>query len=348
MAKSNGSAEVDQVGVAWHDEQLQRVRAVFDSASAKTADSGIRSKVLAQLPGEGVETVAGISVFRDLLRVEYRINRFRRLLRIWSARVAVETRAGNYEAAGLWMQALTVAPVFPEEFSHLVAEARRDLSRDGLVADLVGGLVAAESPASVAPLLASWGDPLVEYLILQITTDEPVVSRRRVVECLSMAGGGDVRHLTARLADPRWYVVRNVVTAIGKTGRASAVPALMGVADHEDERVRIEVIRAIRALEGDEAIPKALASLTDPSPNVRRVAASVLRASQVESVASGIVEALEAGISSADEVTHLVEIIAARPGPQIREALDRLASRKFGSSRVVRDAARKALAGWSE
>ena len=347
---SNGSADIGVAGVAWHDEQLQRVRAVFDSVDADAADVALREKVLAQLPdGYGGSTL-GTRLLRDLLRVEHRSSRFLRLLRIWSGKVAAEVWAGDYEAAGLWMRALTEAPVFPEEFSHLVAEAKRDLSRGSLFEELVTGLGSAESPDSAGLLLASWGEPLVEYLISQITVDEPVVTRRFIVDLLGMAGRGDVRHLTARLVDPRWFVVRSVVTAIGKAGRVSALPALEALTNYDDDRVRVEVFRAIGALNPDGAGPGALGALADPSPKVRHAAMSLLRASAADSVVSGIVEALEAGVGSPKDAIRLVGIIAERRGPHVREALERLTVRKLsgGVSRSVRVAAREALAGWSE
>ncbi len=349
MALSNGSAELDTASVAWHDEQLQRVRAVFDSVDAAAADVDLRAKVVAQLPDGHGGAILGTRVFRDLIRVEHRPSRFLRLLRIWSGKVAAEVWAGDYEAAGRWMRALTEAPVFPEEFAQFVAEAKRDLSRDSLFEELVTGLVSADAPDSADLLLASWGEPLVEYLVSQITVDEPIVTRRSIVDLLGMAGRGDVRHLTARLADPRWFVVRSVVTAIGKAGRVSGLPALEAVAKYDDDRVRVEVLRAIGALTPDEASSGALDALADPSPKVRQAAISLLRASAADSVVTGIVEVLEAGTGSSKDGIRLVEIIAERRGPQVREALERLTVRKLsgGVSRSVRTAAGDALAGWS-
>ena len=199
MAETNGSADLDTLGVDWHDEQVQRVRAVFDAVNTDAADSVLRSKILGQVPDTGADLIAGVRVFRDLLRVEHRAERFRRLLRIWWGKVASGVRAGEWESAGMWMRALTDAPVFPEEYSNLVAEARRDLSWDGLFEELVVGLVAAENPEAAGALLASWGEPLVDYLVSQIVTDEPIVNRRHIVEFLGMAGREDVRHLTAHL-----------------------------------------------------------------------------------------------------------------------------------------------------
>jgi hypothetical protein len=353
VSNGNGGGTVEELGtldLEWRDEQLQRVRAVFDSVDATAADADLRAAVLGQLPDRSTDVVAGIGVFRDLLRVEHRPDRFRRLLKIWSGKVGASVRERRFETAGLWMRALVEAPVFAEEFAADVAHARRELSRPDLLEALVVGLVGKRNPASAGPLLAAWGEPLVEFLVGQMVVDEPVVNRRHIVEHLGMAGRGDARLLTSRLADPRWFIVRNIATAIGKAGRATALPALESAMSHDDERVRVEVIRAIGLLKGDDAIPNVIQALADPSPKVRQAAASILRASGSPEVVPAVVDALERGVGgSADDSRRLVEIIAERRGDDVREALERLAGKKFtlGASKAVKDAARYALKGWS-
>jgi hypothetical protein len=349
MSQEAGSTDLGTLPLEWHDEQLERVRAVFESVDASVADETIRARVLAELPPRDRDFVTGVGVFRDLLRVEHRTDRFRRLLRIWSGKIAAAVREHQYEAAGLWFRALVEAPVFAEEFAHIVAEARRDLSRPELLEELVVGIVENGSPPAAGPLLASWGEPLVEYLVSQVVTSEPIVNRRHIVDLMGMAGRGDVRHLTARLADPRWFVVRNVAIAIGKAGRASAIGALESVWNHSDDRVRIEVLRAIAALRADEATPMVLQALSDPSPGVRKAAASILRANPGSEVVDGIVAVLEQGVASAEDARRLVEIVAERRDDGVRDALARLASRKFalGASKATREAAKQALERWS-
>lgn len=351
VPNGNGGGTVEELGtleLEWRDEQLQRVRQVFASVDTAAADSDLRASVLGQLPDRSTDLVAGIGVFRDLLRVEHRPDRFRRLLRIWSGKVAASVRAGEFETAGLWMRALTEAPVFAEEFSSAVAAARKELSRTDLFDALVKGLVKAGTPGSAGPLLAAWGEPLVEYLVGQMVVDEPIVNRRHLVDFLGMAGRGDARLLTARLADPRWFIVRNIATAIGKAGRVTALPALESSMNHEDDRVRVEVLRGIAMLRGDDCIDAMVGALADPSPKVRQAAASILRANGSPDVVPAIVDALERGLGSAEDSRRLVEIVAERRGEHVRDALERLASKKFalGASKAVKDAARDALKGW--
>jgi hypothetical protein len=332
--------------VDWRGQQYERVRAVFDATgSGRSADVAILDRVRAEFPGRGDDLHAGVAVLRDLLRIENRSERFRRLLRAWSGKVAAAIRRSDFHGAGAWMRALTESPVFPHDFALHVTEAMRDLSRDDLMADLVTRLAAAGDPPSAAPLLAAWGEPLVSYLIGGMLVDEPIVNRRHLVEYLGMAGRSDVRLLTPWLRDPRWFVVRNVATAVGKTGRATAIPALEAVQDHSDDRVRVEVVRALVALKGDEGIGYALAALRDESPRVRQAAVSLLRASPSPEVVPGVLQALGDGVPNADEARRLVDVIAERKSAEATEALEALLSKRFavGSSRAVRDAAKAAL-----
>jgi hypothetical protein len=343
--------DLDTFELEWRDEQLQRARAVFESVDSSVADADLRASVVGQLPAPAAGEAIGVHVFRDLLRVEHRPDRFQRLLRIWSGKIGAAIREGEFALAGAWMRALTERPVFAEEFASDVAAARKDLSRPDLFMALEKGLVKAGNPDSADSLLAAWGEPLVDYLIGQIVVEEPIVNRRHIVEHLGMAGRGDVRLLTARLADPRWFVVRNVATAIGKTGRSTALPSLEGAIAHKDDRVRVEVLRSIAVLKGDDAVAEVVEALSDPSPKVRQAAASLLRSIPSPDVVPAIVDALERGVGGgAEDSRRLVEVIGERRGEHVREALERLASKKFalGASKAVKDAARAALEGWTE
>lgn len=325
--------------------QYEQVRAVFEAAGAGSADAELAERVRSEFPRGSDDLRAAVAAFRDLLRIEQRHDRFRRLLRAWSAKVAAGIRDGDFATAGVWMRAVTESPVFPGEFALHVTDAIRELSRPALLDELVLGLVKKGNPPGAAPLLSGWGEPLVEYLIGGMLVDEPVVNRRHLVEYLGMAGRNDVRLLTPWLRDPRWYVVRNVATAVGKTGRETAVPALLAVVDHADDRVRVEVIRSLALLQGPAAIPLLVKALADPSQRVRNGAVSLLRAEPSDDVIVQVGEFLGSCTADADDVRRIVKLLAERPSDRARATLTALAERRFavGSAKVVRDAARMAL-----
>ncbi|MEX0826331.1 MAG: HEAT repeat domain-containing protein [Acidimicrobiia bacterium] len=345
MTDQSTATTAPDTTVDWNGQQFELVRAVFDSSSAGSTDSLLLERVRAEFPGRGDDLHAGVGVLRDLLRIEQRPERFRRVLRVWTSRIANAIRRGDFHAAGTWMRAVTESPVFPNDFAIYVVEAVRELSREELLEELVVKLAKAGDPPAAAPLLMAWGEPLVEYLVGGMATDSPPVNRRHLVEYLGMAGRADVRLLTPHLRDPRWFIVRNLASAIGRTGRETAVPALEGVLEHPDDRVRVEVIRALTVLGGEDGIAPALRALGDESPRVRQAAVSLLRASPSDSVVDGVASVLESGSHSADDARRLVDVIAERRSPAARTALERLAGKRsgFGSGRTVRDAAKAVL-----
>jgi hypothetical protein len=330
--------------VEFRAAQYERARAVFDSAGVGSADQDLAARLRAEFPRPSDDLRAAVAAFRDLLRLESRPERFRRLLRAWAGRVMAGIRSGDFVAAGAWMKAVTENPVFPGEYAHHVTEAVRELSRPALLDELVIALAKAGDPPAAGALLAGWGSPLVEYLIAGILVDEPKVNRRHLVEYLGQAGRGDIRLLTPWLRDPRWYVVRNVATAIGRAGREGGVAALMTVVDHSDDRVRVEVIRALAALEGADAIPLLVAALEDPSQRVRNAAVSLLRAEPSDEVVLRIADHLASAAVTADDARRLVKIIAERTSEVAGTILNDLAGKRSGVRvpKTVRDAARAA------
>ena len=331
--------------VDWSDEQFERVRAVFDSAGSGSADVTLLERVRAEFPGRGDALHAGVGVLRDLLRIEQRPERFRRALRVWTGKVAAAIRRGDFYAAGAWMRAVTESPVFPHEFAIHVAEATREVSRDELLEELVQKLAKAGDPPAAAPLLMAWGEPFVEYLVGCMVLESPPVNRRHLVEYLGMAGRSDVRLLTPYLRDSRWFVVRNIATAIGKTGRATAIPSLETALDHADDRVRVEVLRALAAVSGDDVVEYAVSALGDKSPRVRQAAVSLLRASPSHDVVEGVATALATVPHDTDDIRRLIDVIAERRSDAAKDALEQLAEKRgvFSGNRTVRDAARAAL-----
>ena len=185
----------------------------------------------------------------------------------------------------------------------------------------------------------------MEHLIAGMLVEEPKVNRRHLVEYLAMAGRNDVRLLTPWLRDSRWFIVRNVATAVGKTGRETALPALLAVVDHDDDRVRVEAIRAVATIEGADAIPLLVRALADPSQRVRHGAVSLLRAEPSDEVVIRVGEHLAAGDAEPDDARRLIKIIAERTSDTARQVLGGLADKRFavGSAKAVRDAARAAL-----
>jgi HEAT repeat protein len=267
------------------------------------------------------------------------------VLRIWESKVAASLRDRDLEAAEGWMRAVTEDPVYPPEFAEQVSAAMEAVSRPSLIDDLVVWLVDQDAIDAGGPLLAEWGEPVVRRLIELMAVDDPPVNRRHLVEILGLIGKSDSRLLIAHVGDPRWFVVRNVAIALGRTGRLAAMPALRSLLSHEDHRVRVEALRGLAALDNDAAVPDLVRAFGDDNPRVRRAIISLLRASPSDQVIPLLSAVIETGQLNAAESERLVEVIGERNDPEADAVLRRLAGKRvaFGTAKAARDAARREM-----
>ena len=340
----NGAADlVDGTGIPSPEESLVGAHAVL-AGRLVAPDGALLDRLAARIPERSI--CAGTVVFRDLLRIESRVPRFRHLLRVWADKVTAAVGDGDPATAEIWFRALVDDPAYPGAFADLVEEALDELSSPEVLDDLMVVLAAGE-PGVSAGLVTAWGDRIVRYLIDAMAVDDPPVNRRHMVEYLGYAGREDVRLLASLVSDPRWFIARNLAIALGRTNRPQATPAIESLLNHPDDRVRVEAVRSLAALRGEAAVPALLNVLTDSSARVRHASISLLRASPSPAVIPGLVGVLESKSVSAGDVHLLVSVLAERRDPSVLEALQRLSGRGLavGLRRVVRDAARKALEG---
>jgi hypothetical protein len=338
---SDNAADLFNGAEASPEERLAGAHAVLDGQPA-ALDPDLLERLAGRIPAD--DESPGIAVFRDLLRIESRAPRFRRMLRVWAGKVTTAIRAGDPADAEAWFRGLVEDPTYPGAFADLVEDALDDVSRTEILDELMVVLAAAESGTG-SDLVAAWGDRIVHYMIDAMAADEPPVNRKHLVEYLGYAGREDVRLLASLVTDPRWFIARNLAIALGRTGRPQAIPAVESVLDHPDERVRVEAVRSVAALRGDGAVPALLDALTDVSGRVRHAAISLLRASPSPDVIGGLAEVLEYRSLAPSEIPRLVQALAERKDPAAGAALERLAGRRHRarSGRAVRDAARRAL-----
>jgi len=313
---------------------------------AGRAPDALRERLAPYLPTPSDHLAIGVGVLRDLLRVEERPDRVRRILRIWESKVAAAIRSREVETAEAWMRAVAGDTGIPEEHGDAVQSAIEALSRPTLIDDLIVWIVDNEALDVSAGLLAEWGEPLVRQMIDLMAVDDPPVNRRHLVDMLTVIGRSDSRLLIAYVGDHRWFIVRNVAIALGRTGRLATIPSLRSLAGHEDARVRVEALRGLAVVDGDSVVGDLVAAFRDGDRRVRQVAVSLLRASPNPGVAARLADVLRSGRLGADESERLVEVIGERKDASINGVLQDLASRRGreGAARQVRLAAKRELA----
>ena len=100
--------------------------------------------------------------------------------------------------------------------------------------------------------------------------------RKIVINALTYLGPKDIILLSSGLNDTRWYVVRNIIHILRKIADKRAVDFLLKTVKHGDNRVKIEVIRALGELGGAGVIIALREALDDPEVQVRIAAMKAL------------------------------------------------------------------------
>jgi hypothetical protein len=169
------------------------------------------------------------------------------------------------------------------------AQAERRADLDGFVEQLADASTLA---ALVAASRQPGGPPFVQVQTLVLTLGasatrgllealaaEPDRARRlRLIELAASLGPAIVPETRRLLADPRWYVVRNMVLLLRRVHDKSAMSEILRCADHPDLRVRLEALRALFAF--DTAVPRDLLARTIHHPDPRLAEAAVLLTGQ--------------------------------------------------------------------
>lgn len=154
------------------------------------------------------------------------------------------------------------------------ASAQRVLS--DLDADADGALVEEEGLEEVTLVVRLLGAFAPTTVLERLDVSENRKLRRILLDTLPKSGAALLPAVRARLASDKWFVVRNAVLLVPRVG--GTAHDLEAAHRHPDDRVRLEVVRSLRALPPDDAV-MALATrmLDDATGEVRRNAALLLR-----------------------------------------------------------------------
>ncbi len=130
----------------------------------------------------------------------------------------------------------------------------------------------------VQTLVLALGASAARGLLEALAAEEDRGRRLRLIELAASLGPAIVPETRRLLADPRWYVVRNMVLLLRRVQDRSAMSEILRCADHADLRVRLEAIRALFAF--DSKVPRELLARTINHPDPRLAEAAVLLSGQ--------------------------------------------------------------------
>ena len=115
-------------------------------------------------------------------------------------------------------------------------------------------------------LARDMGEQAVDWLNLALAESQQRRTRRALAEAIAELCRDDPERLAPWLADPRWYVVRNIVHILGWIGGDQTIGLLETAMRHPEPRVRQEVIAALGQADPVQARPLLLGMLDGADP----------------------------------------------------------------------------------
>jgi hypothetical protein len=288
--------------------------------SATEADDTLAMQSAISVSEEQTRAIALLAL-GDYLSLETDLDREGEVLEIWAEEARRALRERNPRAVEALLQPIREAlPADDRERGSLVEVSVRNALDPDLVMELASSQLA-ESASEVSDLLAPFGDVGVEVLLDLLAEEE---DRNRRATLMSVLRGMVPLHLatvTARLDDPRWFVVRNAVTLLGTGGGPEVLERLAQAASHESGLVRREVASALVAAGGAAAIPFLRKLALEGDDEVRRLAVGALGALVGPEAADVLVEVARTALDRTLRIRALEELAERPEGPDLLREL---------------------------
>jgi hypothetical protein len=267
------------------------------------------------------------SIQTDYFLLEANLARLREVMLVWTAdtRHALRQLDGarldellsSVEAARSRTDDPVRLTVLNSSIRHVVdAPLARELSAPGDREDEIKKLLIRFGPAAAEGL----------FDLLEEEPDRTV--RTRLLALLRSLPPAHQAGLASRLADHRWYVVRNAVHVLSRSGGPEMMPLMAEASEHSAPAVRREAIQGLVAVGGDEAVPGVLKmAVGDPEESVRAAAVVALGGLLTPDAVEGLTKIVQYG--STIRLRRLaLEQLAGHPAPEAWDSLQKLGSRR--------------------
>jgi HEAT repeat protein len=117
---------------------------------------------------------------------------------------------------------------------HLVADFRDEMRK------------ASEGAETALDFLKLAGNSGIDFLLDWLADEEDQHARAKIIGYLERFSVSELlTRMEPRFSDPRWYVIRNLITIIGKLNLRENPPFLIRAASHPDYRIAKEIIRIL-------------------------------------------------------------------------------------------------------
>ena len=315
------SEEVVEVLLAvseYSDEDLRCIGSSSDTCDDDaTCASGVRIQLaLLALAEDEAEYGATLECLPELLA---------RLVEYGNVEVAADSLDW---ASAHARSVMKMWPTAGERLKQLVAQSGRREVMECLV-EFLRRHTAERDVRAVTRYVSLLSDSSIEYLIDALAEENVVANRKRLCAVLSETGRKAVHVLGSKLGDPRWFLVRNVVSVLGMMRDSAALPYLERSLAHPDARVRAEAVRAVGMIRDPSAASWLIQRLYDPDHGIKVAAARWLGRMRATEAVSALCQLADNRVRGDIEVVKAaIQALGQIGDESARPALERVASRR--------------------
>jgi HEAT repeat protein len=179
-----------------------------------------------------------------------------------------------YDSAAVIARALQTQA--DPEFQPRMAEALKKNAGKATILAIVGDMKSRSKDSPEYQSAYSYLSVLEKEateVLLEFLAEEPERgSRIFYLDLAKDLGKNQIALLGEHLMDGRWYFVRNIVNILGDSKTDQAIAFLRKAADHENIRIRQEVIRGLLTIGGKKAAAVLAKFLRDRDPDIQMTA----------------------------------------------------------------------------
>jgi hypothetical protein len=154
-------------------------------------------------------------------------------------------------------------------------------------------------------------------------------ARRAICRALVTLGAEKIELLAKGLEDPRWYVVRNIVSVLGQTNNPKVMPYFKRTINHPDIRVRKETLIAVARVQSDDSYDFLITALMDNDEKLQILAVKELASHKIFRAYAQIEKIVlhnEFKDRSTDQIKEFLEALAQLGGEKAFLILKKMAT----------------------
>jgi HEAT repeat protein len=294
-----------------------------------------------------------IDALYDYLRIESEPDRLVEVLGVWSKEAVATLRRHDEEYLTHLLEAIEGVQEeddVPVDKRTMVETSVRQVLSPEVLADLVSVTKGDEDPESIIRMLDLFGDTGVDCLMEDLAQERDRGRRALLLGALAQVARGRYYRVAKWLSDSRWYVARNAITVLYRSGREEVLPLLIEATRHREPAVRREAARGLVEMTGMNALPQLMALAGDTDQTVRATVIAALGAMVRPGACEALAKLAQVLKDPADR-RRAIDALARHGAPEATGVLESLASSKSPSRlpwslrRYARDLAKKRREG---